>query len=263
MTTSAEDLGGLERAEAIDDPLERARAYSRLVGHFDDLKRQAATGRNAAVNVAIDGGMTQERIAAAMGVTPGRISQMRKAAIGQAGADAEQPEPVVTGWAAEPGPVAARIAICGSLRGGADPEQVAAAVPALADLLIRCRYAVSIGPMGVGAEVLTYIADHVSPDGLDAVRGIIGHANVVRDADYVLVIGGGSGTQSEADTALAAGKRVLPMPVSGGAAAQVYMRLITDARLRAWLPDVAFKDLSTASAVKFAELAETALRTEG
>lgn len=265
MAAHAEDLGSFEAAAAIADPLERARAYSHLVSHLEDLKREAARGRNAAVSEAIDAGIKQEQVAAAMSVTPGRISQMRKAALGQPGAEPDQAGPVVTGWAAGPGPVAARIAICGSPRGlkDAEAEQVAAVVPALAELLMRCRYAVSIGPVGVGAEVLTYIADKFSPDDLDAVRGIIGHPNVVRDADYVLVVGGGAGTQSEADTALAAGKRVLPMPASGGAAAQVYMRLITDAPLRAWLPEAVFKDLSTASAEKYAELAETAIAARG
>jgi hypothetical protein len=95
------------------------------------------------------------------------------------------------------------------------------------------------------------------------VRGIIGHANVVRDADYVLVVGGGSGTQSEIDTAFSAGKRVLPMPLSGGTAARAYMRMLGEAPLRAWLPDSAFSALATAHAVQFAELAAAVIAEEG
>jgi hypothetical protein len=261
MTAHAEEIGGLEAAAAIDDPLERALAFHQLVTRLDDLRREATRGRNAAVSAAIDGGMPREGMASALGVTAGRISQYLRAAVGQADVEAEQPEPVVTGWTAGPGRAEARVAICGSPRGlrETEAEQVSAVIPALAGLLMRRRYAVSHGPVGVGAEVLTYIADRHHPDGLDTVRGILGHQNVVRDADYVLVVGGGSGTQSEADTALASGKRVLPMPSSGGAAAQVYMRLITDARLRAWLPDAVFEALSTASAGKFAELAESVI----
>jgi hypothetical protein len=155
------------------------------------------------------------------------------------------------------------VAICGSRSAGTNADHIGAAVLSLAELLMHHRYAVSHGPVGIGAEVLTYIADHHHPDGLDAVRGIIGHANVVRDADYVLVIGGGPGTLSEIDTAFSTGKRVLPMPLSGGTAARAYMRMLGEAPLRAWLPDSVFSALATADAARFAELAAAVIAEEG
>jgi hypothetical protein len=186
---------------------------------------------------------------------------MRKAAAGRVAA--VDSEPVITGWESPGGDgPAARVAICGSRSAGTSGEQIDAAVASLTGLLMRQRYAVSHGPVGVGAEILTRIADQHHPAGLDAVRGIIGHANVVRDADYVVVVGGGPGTQSEADAALSGGKRVLPMPLSGGAAARVYMRLLSDAPLRAWLTDAQFSALATADAGRFAEIIETAIAQE-
>lgn len=248
----------LDAAASIADPIERARSLTGLIGDYQQLVTAATVMRREAVGQALAGGMTQDQVARAIGVTPGRISQMRKAA-----GEVEIPPPVVSGWNAEAGPAAAHIAICGSRAPGTNAEQLAAAVPALAELLMRRRYAVSHGPVGVGAEVLTYVADQHHPAGLDSVRGIIGHANVVRDAEYVLVVGGGSGTQGEADTALSAGKRVLPMPLSGGAAARVYMRMLGDAALRAWLSDATFSALATASADRYAELAEAVIAKEG
>jgi hypothetical protein len=252
------DQSRLDTAASIADPVERAGELTRLLSEYQALFNRAAKLRREAIDQALSAGMTQDQLAKAIGVSPGRISQMRKTT-----ADTDSPTPVVTGWAAEPGPVLARIAICGSRAPGTSSEHVSAAVPALAELLMRCRYAVSNGPVGIGAEVLTYIADQHHPEGLEAVRGIIGHANVIRDADYVLVVGGGSGTQSEADAALDAGKRVIPMPLSGGAAARIYMRLLGDSPLRAWLPDAAFSALATATAARFAELAEAAIAKEG
>jgi predicted Rossmann-fold nucleotide-binding protein len=56
--------------------------------------------------------------------------------------------------------------------------------------------------VGIGIEVMTYVADQYRPPELKAAIGVFGHANVVRDADYVIVIGGGSGTLDEVDLAL-------------------------------------------------------------
>jgi hypothetical protein len=208
--------------------------------------------RREAIDQALATGMPLERLARAAGVTPARIRQMRRA---------EGAAPVITGWQSEPGEPDASIAICGSRAPGT--QHIDAAVAALAGLLMRRRYAVSHGPVGVGAEVLTRIADQHHPAGFDSVRGIVGHANVVRDADYVLIVGGGAGTQSEVDTAASAGKRLLPMLASGGAAAQVYVRMISDPSLRAWLPEATFQDLATADGARFAEIAETAITTGG
>jgi hypothetical protein len=253
----AEDLGRLDAARGIADPVERARVLSDLRGHYERLVAEAAAMRREAIGEALASGMTQDQLARALGVTPGRISQMRRAR------DTEAPV-IETGWLADdPGRPVAHIAICGSRAPGSSAEHVDAAVPALAGLLMRQRYLVSIGPVGIGAEVLTYIADQHRPPGLDRTPGIIGHANVIRDARYILVIGGGAGTQAETDMALTAGKRLLPMPLSGGTAARVYMRQLGDPALRAWLPDATFSALATADAAQFAAIAETVLAEGG
>jgi len=225
------------------------------------VRDAARLRREAIIDALAVPGMTQEQLARVLGVSPGRVSQMRKAA---AGTVTDTTERVVTGWSAEPGQdPPAQVAICGSRSAGTNAGYIDAAIPSLAGLLMRRRYAVSHGPTGVGAEVLTYIADHHHPAELSAIRGIIGHPNVVREADYVLVVGGGGGTQSEIDTAISMGKRLLPMPLSGGTAARTYMTMLGDAPLRAWLSDATFSALATADAGQFAELAETVIAQGG
>jgi hypothetical protein len=258
--TTLSDQSALDVAAAIADPAERAAALTRVLTEYQALSNRAAGLRREAINQALGAGMTQDQLARAIGVTPGRVSQMSRA-----GGRADSPAPVTTGWAAEPGAdqAAVRVAICGSRAAGTNAEHLAAAVPALGELLMRRRYAVSNGPVGVGAEVLTYIADQHHPAGLESVRGIIGHANVVRDADYVLIVGGGTGTQAEADAAAEAGSRLLPMPLSGGAAARVYMRQLGDTSLRGWLTDDQFSALATADAARFAEIAESVIDQGG
>lgn len=61
--------------------------------------------------------------------------------------------------------------------------------------------------MGIGIEIMTYIADHYRPPDLRAAIGIFGRPNVVRNADFVLVIGDGTGTLDEVDLAVSMGKR--------------------------------------------------------
>jgi hypothetical protein len=257
-----DELRQLDAAAALADPVERVRALARLGARYEGLVRDAARLRREAIIDALAvSGVTQEQLARALGVSAGRVSQMRKAA---AGAAAQANEPVVTGWSIEPGPDApAQVAICGSRSAGTSAGYIDAAIRSLAGLLMRRRYAISHGPVGVGAEVLTYIADQHHPAGLSTVRGILGHPNVVREADYVLVVGGGSGTQSEIDTAISMGKRLLPMPLSGGAAARTYMTMLGDAQLRAWLSDATFSALATADADQFAQLAETVIAQGG
>jgi hypothetical protein len=189
--TSVSERDGLDAAASVADPVERARALTQLIGDYQELVTTATALRREAVTAALGGGMTQDQVARAIGVTPGRISQMRKAAAGKAAADAA--EPVITGWlAADPSRAPAHVALCGSRAASTNGEHIDATVTSLAELLMRQRYAVSHGPVGVGAEILTRIGDQYHPDGLDAVRGIIGHANVVRDADYVVIVGGGA-----------------------------------------------------------------------
>lgn len=253
-----DELRQLEDAAAIADPVERVLVLARLVTRYEGLVRDAARLRREAIIDALAvPGVTQEQLARSIGVSPGRVSQMRKAAAGSA---AEAAEPVITGWLADHvDDPPARVAICGSRSAGVNAVHVDAAIDALAGLLMRRRYAVSHGPIGVGAEVLTLIADQHHPAGLSTVRGIIGHPNVVRDADFVLVVGGGAGTQTEIDTAISASKRLFPMPLSGGTAARTYMAMLGDEPLRGWLSDATFSALATADATQFAELAEAVI----
>jgi len=250
--TTLDWLAALDATGSISDPVERARALTDLLAEHQAAGKALAVMRRDAIDQALGTGVTAGQLARALGVSGPRISQMRRA---------EGPAPVITGWLSGPGEPEARVAVCGSRAAGT--QHVDAAVAALADLLMRRRYAVSHGPVGVGAEVLTRIADQHHPAGLDSMRGIVGHSNVVRDADYVLIVGGGAGTQAEADTAAEAGKRLLPMLTSGGTAAQVYVRMIGDPALRAWLPEATFTALGSADAATFAEIAETAITTGG
>lgn len=152
---------------------------------------------------------------------------------------------VVTGWFLNPGsdPVEQGVAICGSRACGTDGQVIDDTVRALGVLLTRHRWRVSHGPIGVGIEVMTYVADQYRPAALVVTAGIFGRPNVVRNAAYVLVIGGATGTQAEVDIALAMGKRVLPLPASGGTAARTYQRLRRQRPLRAWIRDEDFTAL--------------------
>jgi hypothetical protein len=57
---------------------------------------------------------------------------------------------------------------------------------------------------------MTYLANHYRPPSLGAAVGIFGHPNVVRTADYVLVLGGGQGTTDEVDLAISMGRSSFP-----------------------------------------------------
>ncbi|MFC4628075.1 hypothetical protein ACFO6V_07515 [Promicromonospora alba] len=91
------------------------------------------------------------------------------------------------------------------------------------------------GPVGIGIEVMTHLADRYRPPHLEEVIGLLGHQNVVRRAEYVLVIGGGSGTNDEADLAFSLGKKVIPFAASGGAAKQAAETLSLNQDYRQWL----------------------------
>jgi GntR family transcriptional regulator len=81
------DLRTLQEAGQITDPVERARVVSRLLTETQGLVAEAAKIRRHAIAQAIDAGLTQDEIAKKLGVTPGRVSQMRK------GPAAKAPEP--------------------------------------------------------------------------------------------------------------------------------------------------------------------------
>src|SRR5574341_393174 len=84
------DRRTLREAAQITDPIERARTVSRLMTESQGLVTEAAKIRRRAIAEAREGGMTLDEIARQLGVTPGRISQMRK------GPAAQAPEPPAT-----------------------------------------------------------------------------------------------------------------------------------------------------------------------
>ncbi|MGH8903940.1 MAG: hypothetical protein ACRDYA_20255 [Egibacteraceae bacterium] len=156
-----------------------------------------------------------------------------------------------------------RIAICGSRAAGTDPKILDDMSRSLGRLLMRCPCRVSHGPVGIGIEVMTYIADHYRPPNLNAAVGRFGHLNVVRDADYVLVIGGGQGTQDEADLAFSMDKRIIPMPASGGTARHVYVAMRRNGALRRWMTEEHFVALERCSdADEYTRMVERALASD-
>ena len=87
------NLTTLREIAAIADPIERARALGHAMAEQQGLVEEAARMRRQAIAEARETGHRLEEIAAVLGVSPGRISQMRK------GPTARAPEP-----ACEPGP---------------------------------------------------------------------------------------------------------------------------------------------------------------
>jgi hypothetical protein len=130
-----------------------------------------------------------------------------------------------------------RVAICGSRSKGANEAVIDAAVRSLARLVMVQRLRVNHGPIGVGIEVMTHIADHYQPPGLRGAVAIFGRRNVILDAEYVIFIGGGTGTQAEADLAVSMGKRIIPFGATGGSAHMILQQLLRDPRLNGWMPD--------------------------
>lgn len=137
-----------------------------------------------------------------------------------------------------------RLAVCGSRAPGTEQPVIDEAVHSVARWLMTRRVCVIHGPVGVGIEIMTYIADHYRPDKLDSVTGVIGRHNIVAAAQYVLVIGGGSDTRDEVDMAFYLGLRVLPLPASGGTAARAYSMMSENPDLRAWLDGERFAVLA-------------------
>jgi hypothetical protein len=99
------------------------------------------------------------------------------------------------------------------------------------------------GELNDQIEIMTFIADHYRPDRLDSIVGVLGRHNIVAAAQYVLVIGGGSGTRDEVDMAFSLGLRVLPLPASGGTAARAYSMMSENPALRGRLDGERFAAL--------------------
>ncbi|MBO0607563.1 helix-turn-helix transcriptional regulator [Myceligenerans salitolerans] len=111
------------------------------------------------------------------------------------------------------------VAICGSRPAGHNAALIDATVAELARIVASTEVNVSHGPVGIGIEVITYVADQFRPGGFTRTTARFGHANVVDGVDLVLIVGGGAGTAAEAAIAADAGTPVLPFPRTGGAAA--------------------------------------------
>ncbi|MFB9680581.1 GntR family transcriptional regulator [Streptosporangium vulgare] len=72
------DLETLRGVSELSDPIERARVLSRLIAEEQGLVAEAAKMRRQAIAEARDSGMSLEDVGTRLGVSPGRISQMRK-----------------------------------------------------------------------------------------------------------------------------------------------------------------------------------------
>lgn len=123
-----------------------------------------------------------------------------------------------------------RVAICGSRVAGTDGALIDATVAELARLVVAENLEVSHGPIGVGIEVMTYVADQFRPSGFTMTAALFEHENVVRGADLLLVVGGGAGTAAEVTLARQAGRPIVPFPRTGGTAGRCFEQMRADPR---------------------------------
>jgi len=149
------------------------------------------------------------------------------------------------------GPAAVDVAICGSRKAGTDSAAIDTVIAPLARLVLCEGWKVHHGPVGLGIEIMTVMADRYKPPGIEAAIGRYGHHNVVAPARWVLVLGGGHGTATEIDYATTMGKRIIPFAASGGAAAQFAAEATRDPVLRSWLCEKDFHDLISCAAEDF------------
>ena len=89
------DLKTLREVAELGDPVERARTLSRLMTEEQGLVTEAAKMRRQAIAEARESGMGLEEIAGRLGVSPGRISQMRKGPTARAPEGPADPAPRV------------------------------------------------------------------------------------------------------------------------------------------------------------------------
>jgi hypothetical protein len=89
------DLRSLQDATQIADPVARAQALTQLMTRDQGLVTEAAKFRRHAIAEARAAGLTLEQIAARLGVTPGRVSQMGKGPAAQAPPASAEPAPRV------------------------------------------------------------------------------------------------------------------------------------------------------------------------
>lgn len=98
----------LSEAASLPDPIERARALTRLMVEDQGLTDAAARYRRQAIADAREQGLTREQIAAALGVTPPRITQITKGPAARAPEPASDPAPRVLVQRSIPTPPADR-----------------------------------------------------------------------------------------------------------------------------------------------------------
>lgn len=130
-----------------------------------------------------------------------------------------------------------RVAICGSRAVGTDGVLIDATVAELARLVVAQNLEVNHGPVGVGIEVMTYVADRFRPSGFSMTAALFDHENVVRGADLFLVVGGGAGTAAEVTLARQVGKTIVPFPRTGGTARSCFELMRADPRHRGGLTE--------------------------
>jgi transcriptional regulator with XRE-family HTH domain len=137
-----------------------------------------------------------------------------------------------------------RVAICGSRAAGTDEALIDATVAELARLVVAQNLEVNHGPVGVGIEVMTYVADQFRPSGFSMTAALFDHENVVRSAGLILVVGGGAGTAAEVTLARQAGKMIVPFPRTGGTASRCFELIRADPRHRGGLPDSVLDEIA-------------------
>lgn len=102
------DARSLREAAALPDPLERARVLTRLMTEDQGLTDAAARYRRQAIADAREHGVSREQIAAALGVTPPRITQITKGPAAKAPEPPADPPPRILVQRALPTPPAVR-----------------------------------------------------------------------------------------------------------------------------------------------------------
>jgi hypothetical protein len=208
-----------------------------------------------------DGLMMPDEARTMLGLAPANVPI---SAVRTGSAPTQDPEsPSTTGWFRPAGSgQPPRVAICGSRSAQTNAAAMDEAVCSLGRLLMNHQCKVDHGPVGIGIEIMTYIADHYRPPTLQAAVGVFGRPNVIRHADFVVIVGGGGGTLDEFELALSMGKKVIPFAPSGGTALRALERMQTDVTLREWMPDDAFSALtSCASADEFVKIVEQIFAT--
>lgn len=111
-----------------------------------------------------------------------------------------------------------KLIISGSRAPGCDERVLDETVAALARLVAFSGVRVNHGPVGIGIEVVTYVADQFRPVGFSMSTARFGRENVVHGGDLMVVAGGASGTAAEIAIAQALGIPVLPYAATGGTA---------------------------------------------